>query len=97
MTNGPLSVETLANVLRPPMSLPESSGGYKAPQDKGIIVPHFESLQYNGAHFYRIPHDPKVRARVAGGLGYPPNSSDSRSSFPRSFSIRLRQRFGRRE
>ncbi len=68
--NGPLSVDTLAHVLRPPMSLRSIQAATKRLKDKGLIVPHFESVHY-GTNFYRIPHDPKTRERISRWLEIP--------------------------
>lgn len=68
--NGPLSVDTLAQVLRPPMSLRSIQAATKRLRDKGLIVPHFESVHY-GTNFYRIPHDPKIRERISRWLKIP--------------------------
>ncbi len=68
--NGPLSVDTLAQVLRPPMSLRSIQAATKRLRDKGLIVPHFESVQY-GTNFYRIPHDPIIRERISRWLEIP--------------------------
>lgn len=70
--NGPLSVDTLAKVVRPPMSLRSIQAATKRLRERGLIVPHFESLQY-GTQFYRIPHDPKIREQISRWLEIPPD------------------------
>lgn len=67
--NGPLSATTLAAVVRPQMTVRCVRKVLRRLKEKGILVPHFESMPYSSGHFYRISHDRLARERAAEWLG----------------------------
>jgi len=70
--NGPLSVENIGECAEAADVLAESFRRLQSASGTRGSSFHTSSLcSNNGAHFYRIPHDPKVRARVARWLGIP--------------------------
>lgn len=67
--NGPLSVSTLAAVVRPRMELKSMRKAVRRLRDKGVLSVHFESMPYSGGHFYRISHDRAAREQIGKWLG----------------------------
>lgn len=67
--NGPLSASTLADVVRPRMSVRCVRKVLRRLKEKGILIPHFESMSYSSGHFYRISHDLLARERAAKWMG----------------------------
>lgn len=69
--NGPLSVDILARIIRPKISVRSVQYVIKRLRERKLIVPHFGTGHYNAGHFFRVTHDLEGRAKIANWLNLP--------------------------